>query len=175
MSAFLSNELCGCPTACSNMQILTQYRPYEFNYNQAILTNDKEYEWIGYLNFPGDQVFISGNNLPIQCSFSDFYNSNAFHYFTQLDDYTCLYNSTFNNAFISLRKLSASQQFTIYFEQSRRRELCGWCACNDTCILTTSIVFAVITFILVCVFIIFMWKHKNMIKRLFSRGSIKRS
>jgi hypothetical protein len=171
--SYLSQELCGCPERCAGMAVINEMRPYQYLYQSEVITDVREYEWMGYVSFPADRVFIRGNTFPIDCSNSDFYKDGAsFYTYTKVDDYTCVYNQTsFINGFLSLRKLSAQQDITIYFNEDRRRELCGWCGCNNECVRVTSIIAGVLTGIVVLLFLTMMIKYKNKLKRLCSKGT----
>lgn len=167
----LSTELCGCPTGCSGMEIINELRAHDFNYVSMVISNDREYEWMAYITFAYDLVYIRGNSFPISCEKSDFYNNNFFYPYAQLNEYTCLYNGSYANGFISLRELSASQSFTIYFDESRRRELCGWCGCNPKCVRVTWIVGGIFT-ALISLFLLFLLiKYRVQLTKICSKGT----
>lgn len=169
--SYLSNELCGCPTACSSMEVINAFRAYQYSYISQVITDSRQYEWMGYISFPADKVYIRGDNYPIDCTTSDFYDTVSFFPYIQLDDNTCLYNTSYTNGFISLRSLSASQQITIYFDEDRRRQLCGICGCSDGCIMLTWIVGGVITAIVSLLLLFLLFKYRNQLRKICSKGT----
>jgi len=146
----LSLELCLGVTCCPGMDVIDSTRPYVFNYESKVLTASNQLEWAGYISFPYDIVYLSGNN--IDCASSFLYSSPTFFSWTQINSDLCVYNNTYTNMFVALRQISASQQLTIYFDESRRRNLCGFCNCNTECEQNIAIIFGVLAgfFILVC-------------------------
>lgn len=163
----LSQELCLCPDGCAGMDVISQQRPYEFQYVSQVITAANQYEWMGYISFPYDAVYLSSDTLAISCGSSMLYSSNTFFTFTQVNDYLCVYNTSFQNLFISLRQVSASQQLTIYFDPSQRRNLCGICNCDVTCETNVAIVVGVLGGVVLLGFIILCYRRKAF-KKFFS-------
>jgi len=165
----LSLELCQCPTGCSGMDLISVQRPYPFQYVAKVLTNAKQYDYMAYITFPYNTIYLTASSYDIDCSSSFLYSSPTFYQWTQLNPTTCLYNGTFPNMFVSLKQLSASQDMTIYFDETRRRDLCGMCGCDVSCEQTVAIVVGVIASLIGLVCIIWCI-HSNTIKDLVGHG-----
>lgn len=155
----LSEELCLCTRGCAQMSVISEYRPYVFTYNAYPITDDKQYQWMGYISFPADRVFISGNSLDISCASSDVYTGVFFAPLVQYSANTCVYNTSFTDLFISLRTLSSTQTLTLYFDEDRRRNLCGFCGCNSTCENALIIIFSVIIGLMLLLLLFFLLKN----------------
>jgi hypothetical protein len=150
----LSIELCGAATCCPGMDQLDTTRAYPFDYESKVLSTSTQYEWMGYISFPYDVVYLSGEQQ-INCASSFLYSTNVFYQWTQVNANLCVYNSSYTNMFIALRQISASQTLTIYFDETRRRNLCGVCNCDPSCEQGVAIGMGVFAglFILICLFI----------------------
>lgn len=137
------------------MDVINEQRPYPFSYLSKPITNSKQYEWMGYISFPYDVIYLSSSSLEIDCSSSFLYSQSVFYSWTQVNSNLCLYNNSYQNLFVALRQVSASQELTIYFDEDRRRSLCGVCNCDLACEQMVGIVVGVCgtLFVLLCFFL----------------------
>lgn len=165
----LSQELCLCPTGCAGMDVINDQRPYVFNYVSQVLTNTQQYEWMGYISFPYNIIYLSSNSLSINCASSFLYSQNVFYQWTQLNNNLCVYNSSYQNMFVALRQISANQELTIFFDETKRRNLCGVCGCDITCEQTVAIVVGIIAGLIILLGFIICVRSKA-IKNIFNVG-----
>jgi hypothetical protein len=137
-SSSLSLELCGCNYGCLNMDQVYKI-PYEFNYVKKNLVLVNEYDYMAYLGVSGNIVYVSATQDPVDCSYSDITIDNIHYPLINYSPSICYYNGTFSTAFLSLRNLvfntGTYNGFLIYYDDiiPTKRELCGWCECNQSC------------------------------------------
>jgi hypothetical protein len=159
------------------MDVLDTTRAYPFDYVSKVLTNSQQYEWMGYISFPYNIVYLSSSALPINCAASFLYSQSVFYQWTQVNDYLCVFNATYNNLFVSLRQVSASQELTLFFDETKRRNLCGVCGCDVQCEQIVAIVMGVVAGVVLFVGFL-LCVRTRVIKNMFSVGkrvSIKAS
>lgn len=161
----LSEALCIGSQCCPGIDTISTTNPYTFQYESKVLTASNQLEWAGYISFPYDIVYLSGTD--INCASSFLYSTNTFYQWIQINSDLCVYNTSYTNIFVALRQVSASQTLTIYFDETRRRNLCGFCGCNTECEQNIAIIFGIISglFILVCFY--FCCVKTNVIKNIF--------